>query len=68
MYKGMSGGSPKKGKKVEPQNMLSLVAKKDRLTSEHVIAYLKFLLDAAKRVKDPGDDIVEIFNKITAWK
>lgn len=48
--------------------MLALVAKKDRLTSEHVIAYLKFLLDAASRVKDPGDDILTIFNKITNWK
>ena len=48
--------------------MLSLVAKKDRLQSEYVIAYLKLLLDAAGRVKDPGDDILVIFNKITAWK
>lgn len=48
--------------------MLGLVAKKDRLASEHVIAYLKYLLDAASRVKDPGDDIITIFNKITNWK
>lgn len=48
--------------------MLSLVNKKDRLQSEHVIAYLKYLLDAASRVKDPGDDVITIFNKITIWK
>ena len=45
-----------------------MVAKKDRLPSEHVIAYLKYLLEAAGRVKDPGDDILTIFNKITNWK
>lgn len=48
--------------------MVTLVAKKDRLASEHVIAYLKYLLDAASRVKDPADDIATIFNKITNWK
>ena len=48
--------------------MLSLVAKKDRLAPEHVQAYLKYLLDAAARLKDPLDDIVTIFNKITNWK
>jgi|TARA_B110000305_G_C19283995_1_gene560763 hypothetical protein len=58
----------KKKKKVEPQNMLSLIAKKDRLAPEHVHAYLKYLLDAAARLKDPLDDITTIFNKITNWK
>ena len=48
--------------------MINLVAKKDRLPSEHVVAYLKYLLEAAARVKDPADDILTIFNKITNWK
>lgn len=48
--------------------MLTLVAKKDRLNSTHVIAYLKLLLDAHRRVQDPLDDIQRIFNKILAWK
>ena len=48
--------------------MLALVAKKDRLAAEHVHAYLKYLLDAAARLKDPLDDIMTIFNKITNWK
>lgn len=68
MYKTLAPSPSKKGKKPKPQNMLSLVAKKDRLQSQHVIAYLKMLLDTATRVKDPGDDIIEIFNKITFWK
>jgi len=71
VYKGIFQGSPttgKKKKKPEPQNMATMVAKKDRLPSEHVIAYLKYLLEAAGRVKDPGDDILTIFNKITNWK
>lgn len=48
--------------------MLALVAKKDRLAAEHVHAYLKYLLDASARLKDPLDDILTIFNKITNWK
>jgi hypothetical protein len=48
--------------------MISLVAKKDRLAAEHVHAYLKYLLDAAARLKDPKDDILKIFDKITNWK
>ena len=47
---------------------MALVAKKDRLAAEHVQAYLKYLLDAKHRLKDPLDDILTIFNKITNWK
>lgn len=71
VYQGLfkqSSPETKKKKKPEVQNMISLVAKKDRLAAEHVHAYLKYLLDAAARLKDPKDDILKIFDKITNWK
>lgn len=68
MFKDSSPPVKKKKKTEEPKNMLGLVAEKDRLASEHVIAYLKYLLDAASRINDPGDEIITIFNKITNWK
>ena len=52
IYKGIfKGGSPEVKKKAPPpMNLLRLVAKKDRLNSQHVIAYLKLLLDTHKHV------------------
>lgn len=70
------GPSPKKrpgtaaisSKKKQPKELKDLVKKKDRLTHDEVIAYLHDLLECAKRINDPLDDIENIFNKILAWK
>lgn len=70
------GPSPKKrpgtaatnSKKKQPKELKDLVKKKDRLTHDEVIAYLHDLLECAKRIQDPLDDIETIFNKILAWK
>jgi len=70
IYAGIfKGSSPEVKKKAPPpMNLMRLVAKKDRLNSQHVVAYLKLLLDTHQRVQDPLDDIETIFNKILVWK
>ena len=55
-------------KKKQPKDLKDLVKKKDRLSHEEVVAYLHDLLECAKRIEDPLDDIETIFNKILVWK
>ena len=55
-------------KKKQPKDLKDLVKKKDRLSHEEVVAYLHDLLECAKRIEDPLDDIERIFNKILVWK
>ena len=69
MYKGcFKTPAPMKVKKVEVQNLLSMVHKHDRLKSQHTIAYMKLLLDTYDRIGEPLDEIETIFDKILKWK
>ena len=69
MQKRPQTGVTKSGKKMKvPKSLKDLVKKKDRLTHEEIISYLHDLLETAKRIQDPLDDIERIFNKILAWK
>jgi hypothetical protein len=38
------------------------------LKAAQSIAYLEEFLECADRLKDPTDDVVQIFNKIEEWK
>jgi len=69
MYKGcFKTPAPMKVKKVEVQNLLTMVHKHDRLKSQHSIAYMKLLLDTYDRIGEPLDEIEVIFDKILKWK
>lgn len=57
-----------KVKKVEVQNIVSMVNKHDRLKSQHSIAYMKLLLDTYERIGEPEEEIELIFEKILKWK
>lgn len=48
--------------------MLDTILPQHRLTHEDVVAYLKQLIAAEGRVKQPTDDIKAIFDKIQRWK
>ena len=48
--------------------MLGLVNAQDKLTPDQVVGYLNSLVQAAKKIGDPLDDIEKIFNKIQDWK
>jgi len=58
----------KKEKEIAAMGLSSLVKKKDRLKAQQVLDYLTMLVTTADRLKDPLDDIQEIFKKIEAWK